>query len=78
MTKKTFIPSDDVYTYEKQALDMLPKSHPHYSEVYKHLYNQIREQLDDICYDTQARATELRICKYIWYSLVTNFVATCG
>ena len=50
MTKRTFIPSDDVYTYEKQALDMLPKSHPHYSEVYKHLYNQIRDQLNDICY----------------------------
>ena len=52
MTKKTFIPSDDVYTYEKQALDMLPKSHPHYQEVYTHLYNQLRDQLDDICYRT--------------------------
>ena len=30
--KKTSIPSDDVYTYEKQALDMLDKSHPHYSD----------------------------------------------
>ena len=50
--KKTSIPSDDVYTYEKQALDMLPKSHPHYQEVYTHLYNQLRDQLDDICYRT--------------------------
>ena len=47
MTKKTFIPSDDVYTYEKQALDMLPKSHPHYSEIYTHLYNQIKYELAD-------------------------------
>ena len=58
MTKKTFIPSDDVYTYEKQALDMLPKSHPHYSEVYQHLYNQIREQLDDICYTRADRPAD--------------------
>ena len=58
MTKKTFIPSDDVYTYEKQALDMLPKTHPHYNEVYKHLYNQIREQLDDICYTRADRPTD--------------------
>ena len=47
--KRTFIPSDDVYTYEKQALDMLPKSHPHYEEVYAHLYDQVRDQLNDIC-----------------------------
>ena len=58
MTKKTFIPSDDVYTYEKQALDMLPKSQPHYSEVYQHLYNQIRDQLDDICYTTADRPAD--------------------
>ena len=50
MMKRTSIPSDDVYTYEKQALDMLDKSHPHYSEVYKHLYDQVRDQLNDICY----------------------------
>ena len=47
MTKRTFIPSDDVYTYEKQALDMLPKSHPHYEEVKTHLYNQIKDELYD-------------------------------
>ena len=53
--KKTSIPSEDVYTYEKQALDMLPKSHPHYSEVYRHLYDQVRDQLNDICYTTADR-----------------------
>ena len=58
MTKKTFIPSDDVYTYEKQALDMLPKSHPHYSEIYTQLYNQIRDQLNDICYTRADRPAD--------------------
>ena len=47
MTKKTFIPSDDVYTYHKQALDMLPTDHPHYEEVKTHLYNQIKDELYD-------------------------------
>ena len=58
MMKRTSIPSDDVYTYEKQALDMLPKSHPHYSEVYKHLYDQVRDQLNDICYTRSDRSTD--------------------
>ena len=58
MTKKITIPSDDVYTYEKQALDMLPKSHPHYSEVYKHLYDQVREQLNDICYTRSSKRAD--------------------
>ena len=58
MTRRTFIPSDDVYTYEKQALDMLPKSHPHYSEVYKHLYDQVRDQLNDICYTRSDRSAD--------------------
>ena len=29
----TKIPSSDIYTYEKQALDSLPKDHPHYEEI---------------------------------------------
>ena len=44
MTKRT-IPSDDVYTYHKQALDMLSKDHPHYDEVRKHLLPQIQDEL---------------------------------
>ena len=50
MTKKTTqskIPSDDVYTYHKQALDMLSKDHPHYDEVRKHLLAQIQDELAD-------------------------------
>ena len=58
MTKRISIPSEDVYTYEKQALDMLPKTHPHYSEVYKHLYNQVRDQLNDICYTRADRPAD--------------------
>ena len=58
MMKKTTIPSDDVYTYEKQALDMLKPSHPHYSEVYKHLYDQVRDQLNDICYTRADRPAD--------------------
>ena len=46
MTKRT-IPSDDVYTYHKQALDMLSKDHPHYDEVRKHLLAQIQDELAD-------------------------------
>ena len=46
MTKKT-IPTDDVYTYHKQALDMLSKDHPHYDEVRKHLLAQIQDELSD-------------------------------
>ena len=58
MTKRTFIPSEDVYTYEKQALDMLDKSHPHYKEVYDHLYDQVRDQLNDICYTGSNRSAD--------------------
>ncbi len=41
------IPSDDVYTYHKQALDMLDTNHPHYEEIEKHLLAQIRDELSD-------------------------------
>ena len=41
------IPSDDVYTYLKQALDMLQPNHPHYDEIRKHLLEQIKDELSD-------------------------------
>ena len=47
MTRKNLIPSDDVYTYHKQAYDMLDKNHPHYEEIEKHLLAQIRDELSD-------------------------------
>ena len=47
MTKTTSIPSNDVYTYHKQALDMLQTDHPHYDEIKKHLLSQIQDELSD-------------------------------
>ena len=47
MKRNKLIPSDDVYTYHKQAYDMLDKSHPHYEEIEKHLLAQIRDELSD-------------------------------
>ena len=41
----TKIPSNDIYTYEKQALDSLPKDHPHYEEIKDLLINQINDDL---------------------------------
>ena len=41
----TKIPSSDIYTYEKQALDSLPKDHPHYEEIKDLLINQINDDL---------------------------------
>ena len=49
MTCKTMktngIPSKDIYTYEKQALDSLPTDHPHYEEIKELLINQINDDL---------------------------------
>ena len=47
MKRNKLIPSDDVYTYHKQALDMLDTNHPHYEEIEKHLLAQIRDELSD-------------------------------
>ena len=58
MTKRTFIPSDDVYTYHKQALDMLPKDHPNYDEVVTHLFNQIKDELADKYHARTNRSTD--------------------
>ena len=43
--KTTTIPSNDIYTYEKQALDSLPTDHPHYEEIKDLLINQINDDL---------------------------------
>ena len=47
MKRNKLIPSDDVYTYHKQAYDMRDKNHPHYEEIEKHLLAQIRDELSD-------------------------------
>jgi len=38
---------DDVYSYQKQALDLLDKDHPHYDEIRLLLTDQIMDDLDD-------------------------------
>ena len=56
MKRENLIPSDDVYTYHKQALDMLDINHPHYEEIQKHLLAQIRDELADR-YNRRTNAT---------------------
>ena len=56
MKRENLIPSDDVYTYHKQALDMLDINHPHYEEIQKQLLAQIRDELADR-YNRRTNAT---------------------
>ena len=48
--------ADDVYTYQKQALDLLDKDHPHYDEIRLLLTDQIMDDIDD-CTTTNRGAT---------------------
>ena len=41
---------EDIYNYEKQALDMLDKDHPRYDEVRKLLIDQINDEIHDLTY----------------------------
>ena len=41
---------EDVYTYEKQALDLLNKDHPHYNEIKVLLTDQINDEIRDYAY----------------------------
>ena len=43
MTRST----DDIYTYYKQALDLINEDHPHYDEIADIIEEQIQEDLDD-------------------------------
>ena len=47
MKRKNLIPSNDIYTYHQQALDMLDVEHPHYKEIESHLLAQIKDELSD-------------------------------
>ena len=38
---------DDIITYEKQALDLLPEDHPHYEEIKKLLMDQVNDMTED-------------------------------
>ncbi len=61
MKRKNLIPSNDIYTYHQQALDMLDVEHPNYKEIETHLLAQIRDELSDR-YNTRPdhRATRTR------------------
>ena len=36
---------EDIISYEKQALDLLPKDHPHYEEIVALLDEQIQDEI---------------------------------
>ena len=41
---------EDIYSYEKQALDLLKKDHPHYKEIKALLVDQINDEIHDYAY----------------------------
>ena len=47
---------EDVYNYQKQALDLIDKDHPHYDEIRLLLTDQILDEIDD-CTTTNRGAT---------------------
>ena len=47
---------EDIYTYQKQALDLLSKDHPHYDEIRDLLTAQILDDIHD-CATTDRGAT---------------------
>ena len=36
---------DDIISYEKQALDLLPFDHPHYEEIKSLLIDQVNDEI---------------------------------
>ena len=38
---------DDIISYERQALDLLPLDHPHYEEIKQLLTDQINDEIRD-------------------------------
>ena len=36
---------EDIISYEKQALDLLPMDHPHYEEVRQLLIDQVNDEI---------------------------------
>ena len=44
MTTKSI---EDVYTYAKQAYDLIPDDHPHSEEIKQLLIDQVNEELHD-------------------------------
>jgi len=48
---------EDIYSYQKQALDLLDEDHPHYDEIKLLLTDQIMDDIDD-CISINRGATE--------------------
>ena len=38
---------EDIISYEKQALDLLPLDHPHYEDIKRLLMDQVNEEIHD-------------------------------
>ena len=38
---------EDIYSYKKQALDLLDQDHPHYDEIKSLLTDQIKDEIED-------------------------------
>ena len=47
----------DVYTYEKQALDLIPIDHPHYAEIRSILIEQVNDEVETYANSVPDRAT---------------------
>ncbi len=50
MTRSLKRSLDDIISYEKQALDLLPFDHPHYEEIKQLLTDQINDEIRDYAY----------------------------
>jgi len=37
----------DVYSYEKQAFDLIPINHPHYAEIRSLLIQQVNDEVEE-------------------------------
>ena len=48
---------EDVYNYEKQALDLLPVDHPHYEEIKALLTDQINDEISDYAHTCPTKGT---------------------
>ena len=47
MTRSLKRSMEDIVSYEKQALDLLPLNHPHYEEIKQLLTDQINDEIRD-------------------------------
>jgi len=48
---------EDIISYEKQALDLLPLDHPHYNEIKSLLMDQVNEEISDYAYSGSYRSS---------------------